>query len=60
MKKKRQTGGRGDGEMGRSFSVSPRLPVSLSIDLAFLLVIFCLSALVVVAQDDDEVVRVNT
>ena len=47
--------------MTRGFvSASPRLPVSVSVLVPFLLAILCLSAVTVVAQDDDDVVRVST
>ena len=45
-----------EGVTRRHFSVSPRLPFTVSICL----MILCLNALTVVAQDDDDVVRTTT
>lgn len=55
---KTKTRRRGDGAMRRFVSASPRRPVAPS--LLLLLAILSLSTVVVNAQDDDDVVRVNT
>ena len=57
MKKTRR---QGDTATRRFLSASPRHRVSVSVCLPFLLVILCFNAVAVVAQDDDDVVRVNT
>src|SRR5688572_2060639 len=55
-----KTGRVGDAAMGRFVPPSPCCPVSFSVFLPFLFAILCLSALTVVAQDDDDVVRTHT
>jgi Ca-activated chloride channel family protein len=56
----KKTGRQGDRETGRSISPSTFRRFSPSILFVLLFAILCLNALVVVAQDNEDVVRVNT